>query len=113
MYDDGFMKIYRLQDVAPAGEMPQLKLVYLQGAFFESRVIGYGRFYAAKGAQQQIDLLLRAPEHLPGVRIGMFAVLEDGLQYRIDNVQHTTDDDELPVTDLSLFRLEEFFDVAE
>lgn len=113
MYDDGKMKLYRLQDDAKPGEMPQERLVFLQEAWFEFRVVGYGRFYAAKGAQQQADLLLRTPEPLPDARIGMYVVLEDGLQYRVDNVQRTTDDDGLPVTDLTLFRLEEFFDVSE
>lgn len=113
MYDDGLLKLYRLQDDAQPGEMPRPKLVFLQDAYFDFLTVGYGRYYAAKGAQQQVDQLLRTPEPLPAVRVGMYVVLEDGLQYRIDNVQHTTDDDELPVTDLSLFRLEEFFDVAE
>lgn len=113
MYDDGLLKLYRLQDDAKPGEMPRQKLVFLQDAWFEFRVVGYGRFYAAKGAQQQADLLLRTPEPLPRVRIGMYVILEDGLQYRIDNVQRTTDDDGLPVTDLTLFRLEELFNVSE
>lgn len=113
MYDDGFLKLYRLQDEAKPGEMPREKLVFLQGAYFEERVVGYGRYYAAKGAQQQVDKLLRTPEPLPAVRTGMYVILENGLQYRVDNVQRTTDDDDLPVTDLTLFRMEEFFDVAE
>lgn len=113
MYDDGKLKLYRLQDNAKPGEMPKEKLVFLQEAFFEYRMVGYGRFYAAKGAQQQVDLLLRTPDPLPAVRTGMYVILEDDLQYRIDNVQRTTDDDGLPVTDLTLFRLEEFFDVSE
>lgn len=113
MYDDGKLELYRLQDTAQPGEMPQEKLVFLQEAYFEFRVVGYGRYYAAKGAQQQVDQLLRTPEPLPAARVGMYVILEDGLQYRVDNVQHTTDDDGLPVTDLTLFRLEEFFDVAE
>lgn len=113
MYDDGKLKLYRLDDSAQPGEMPKETLVFLQEAWFEFRVVGYGRFYAAKGAQQQADHLLRTPEPLPQVRIGMYVILEDGLQYRIDNVQRTTDDDGLPVTDLTLFRLEELFNVSE
>lgn len=113
MYDDGKLKLYRLQDTAKPGEMPQEKLVFLQEAYFEFRVVGYGRYYAAKGAQQQVDQLLRTPEPMPAARAGMYVILEDGLQYRVDNVQRTTDDNGLPVTDLTLFRLEEFFDVAE
>lgn len=113
MYDDGVLKLYRLQDTAQPGEMPQEKLIFLQKAYFDYLTIGYGRYYAAKGAQQQVDQLLRTPEPLPAVRVGMYVILEDGLQYRVDNVQRTTDDDGLPVTDLTLFRLEELFDVAE
>lgn len=113
MYDDGILSLYELRDLASPGNMPSEKLVFLQKAFFGFRVVGYGRFYAALGANQQVDLLVRTPEPLPSVRVGMYVILEDGLQYRIDNVQRTEDDDGLPVTDLSLFRLGELFDVAE
>lgn len=113
MYDDGILSVCELRDVAEPGNMPDERLVLVQTAFFGFRTVGYGRFYAALGANQQVDLLVRTPEPLPSVRVGMYAILEDGLQYRIDNVQRVTDDDGLPVTDLSLYRLEELFDVAE
>lgn len=113
MYDDGILSLYDLRDVAEPGNMPDERLVLVQTAFFGFRVVGYGRYYAALGANQQVDLLVRTPEPLPSVRVGMYCILEDGFQYRVDNVQRVTDDDGLPVTDLSLFRLEELFDVAE
>ena len=47
------------------------------------------------------------------IRINDYAVLEDGNQYRIDFIQHMDNEDGLPVTDLTLVRLEENYDVAE
>ena len=46
------------------------------------------------------------------MRAGNYAVLEDGLQYRIDFAQDLIDEDGLPVTDLTLSRLENHYDVA-
>jgi hypothetical protein len=40
----------------------------------------------------------------------MFVILEDGYQYRIDAVQEQPD---LDAVDLTLVRLEDFYDVAD
>ena len=45
------------------------------------------------------------------VHIGMYALLDTGEQYRIDNVQHLSDDSGLKVTDLTLRRLDKHYDV--
>ena len=42
----------------------------------------------------------------------MYALLDTGEQYRIDNVQHLLDDDGLRVTDLTLRRVEQLYDVS-
>jgi hypothetical protein len=73
-------------------------------------MISYSRQYAAMGADQQIDRIIRIWR--TPVRIGDVIVIE-GEQYRIDNVQPTLDDDSLQVVDLTLCRLEENYDIAE
>ena len=45
------------------------------------------------------------------IRIGMYAVVGDE-QYRLNNVQHLLDEDGLQITDLSLQRLGENYDIA-
>lgn len=113
MFDAGLLRVCKLQNTAPDGFMPRERLIAVADVFFGERVVGYNRFYAAAGANEQIDLLVRT-WRLPCARIGMFAVLsqsENDGQYRITNVQHLLDDDGLKVTDLTLSRIEELYDV--
>ena len=93
--------------------MPVQALVPVTSAYFGERTIGYNRYYAAQGVNQDISLLIRIWRY--PVKIGMYAVLsmsENDGQYRITNVQHLLDDDGLKVTDLTLSALEENYDVA-
>ena len=112
MMDSGTCRIYTVADAAENGEMPAPTL-HEYGDYewsFEDRMISYSRQYAAMGVDQQIDRIIRIWR--TPVRIGDVVVIGDK-QYRIDNVQPTLDDDSLQVTDLTLRRLEENYDIAE
>jgi len=114
MFDAGLVTICDLQNTAAPGRMPVQKLVSVTSAYFGERMVGYNRYYAAQGVNQQIDLLIRI-WRCPAVKIGMYAVLsmsENDGQYRITNVQHILDEDGLKVTDLTLSRLEDNYAVA-
>lgn len=110
--DSGTCRIYTVTDAAENGEMPNPTL-HEYGDYewsFEDRMISYSRQYAAMGADQQIDRIIRIWR--TPVRIGDVVVIESE-QYRIDNVQPTLDDDSLQVVDLTLRRLEANYDIAE
>ena len=112
MLFEGTLRICDLQDTAGPGEMPTEKLVVVSYHYYGDRTIGYGRQYAAMGVQQQVDRLIRIWRD-ENVTVKQYAILDDGKQYRVDMVQHLLDEDGLKVTDLTLFRLDENFDVAE
>lgn len=113
LFDDGVIYICTLSNVAPNGKKPVMKLTKGRKYWFSERTIGYNRQYLAKGVNEQIDMLVRIVQDRT-VRIGMFAVLGNNEQYRIDAVQHIIDDDNgLRYTDLTLARLGENYDVAE
>lgn len=124
MMNDGLVVLCELTNLAEAGDMPHEVLSPLTEDgealewSFEDRVIGYNRQYVAKGVSERVDMLIRiwrAP-----ARIGMYAVLTDyegqenpdGDQYRIDNVQHLLNEDGLKVTDLTLYRLDQLYEVS-
>lgn len=119
MKDAGILTLCRLENVAEPGGMPRERLVEGNRHFYEERMVGYGRQYAAMGANEQVDVLARIWRD-SSARIGMYAVLSDyegqehgeGDQYRVDNVQHRLDEDGLKVTDLTLSRLDSLYDVA-
>lgn len=112
MMDSGIVSIYALTNTAVPGDMPKYGLTLKSRQYYEERVIGYGRQYEAKGVNERVDLIARIWRS--PVRIGDFAIIEDSPdsgQYRIDNVQNLLDDDGLQVTDLTLYRVDELYDI--
>ena len=110
MLFNGVLKICTLQNVADSGEMPTEKLVVVSRHYYGDRIIGYNRQYAAMGVSQQVDRLVRIWRD-ENITVKQYALLDDGKQYRVDMVQHLLDDDGLKVTDLTLSRLDDNFDV--
>lgn len=108
--DSGILTICKVTTEGENGTMPKEHLQPLHSCFYGERTVGFGRYYAAKGADEQIDLLVRIWEDRT-VRAGMYAVLENGEQYRVDLVQHLLDEDGLRVTDLTLIRREDLYDI--
>ena len=115
--DAGLVTLCNLVNTAEGGYMPKEQLVPWETLQFETRNIGVTRFYAAQGANQQIDMLIRVWR--VNAKIGMYAVLtdyegqenENGDQYQIDAVQHTLNADSLKVTDLTLRRVDRLYEV--
>lgn len=113
MKDAGIVTICVLNNTAQAGQMPVEVLSPVFDAMYESRTVGYNRQYAARGVNEQVDVLARIWRSTEA-RAGMYAVIsmsEDNGQYRITNVQQLLDDDGLKVTDLTLTRLERNYDL--
>lgn len=108
MRDGGLVTLYALENTAQPGFMPVERLVEKGRAYYSYVTAGVTRIYAAMGANRQFDLVIRCHNMvaLPdGVK---FAVPEDGQQYRIDPAQPIYDEDAI---DLTLVRLEDYFDV--
>lgn len=112
MIFDKKLKLYRLTNTAAKGMMPKEQLVRICDEYYGTRTIGYNRQYAALGADQRIDQLIRIWRN-DQARANCYVVLEDNFQYRIDFAQDLTDEDGLEVTQLTLVRLEENYDVAD
>ena len=110
LFDDGIVIVCKLKNMASAANMPDEHLVPFSQHDYGERTVGYGRQYAAKGVNEQVDMLIRIWQDR-SVRIGMYAVIDED-QYRIDNVQHMHDEDCLKVTDLTLRRLENLYDIS-
>lgn len=109
MRDGGIVRLYALENIAQPGFMPTEKLVEKGSAYYSKMISGVTRRYAALGANREYDFLIRCwnMTELPdGVK---YAIPEDGKQYRIDPAEPIFDEDAI---DLTLVRLEDFFDVA-
>lgn len=113
IFDDGVVFICDLENTAPNGRMPQMQLVKKDKLWFAERTVGASRFYQARGVNEQVDMLIRVIGKR-SIKIGQYAMLGNGEQFHINNVQHIIDDvNNLRYTDLTLERVEDYFDVAE
>lgn len=111
MLDAGILYLCQLNDVAEPGDMPREVLQKVARHWYEDRVIGMNRQYLAKGVNEQVDKLVKI-HYEPKARIGLYAMLGNGEQFRITNVSPIIDDDGLRKSELTLTRLEDYFDVA-
>lgn len=114
MFDSGVVQVCALTNTAAPGAMPVEALTVLDTLRFEERTVGMTRYYAAQGVNQRVDLLIRV-WFCPAAQGGGYAVLTDSSfdgQYRILQVQHRLDADGLRVTDLSLSRLEDNYEIV-
>lgn len=127
MKDDGVLYICNLVDTAENGNKPKEVLQIVNKHWFEERVIGYGRFYTAQGVNQKVDRLVRV-NYDNNIRIGQYAVLGNGEQFRIDMVANGQEEFErqkmvegkyyrqyrmtgLRYTDITMSRVENNYDV--
>lgn len=108
MRDAGILKLYNLTSSSAMGDAPVEKLVLLGTAFYAEKTVGYNRIYAARGANQEIDMVVRC-YNTDVPYSAKYVILEDGNQYQISVKQRIVDED---ATDLTLVRLEDYYDVA-
>ena len=108
MRDAGILTLYNLTSTSAMGDMPVEKLEALGTAFYAEKTVGYNRIYAAKGANQEIDMVVRC-YNTDVPYSAKYVILEDKNQYQITVKQKIVDED---ATDLTLVRLEEYYDVV-
>lgn len=108
MRDAGILTLYNLTSTTTTGDAPVETLEKLGTAFYAEKTVGYNRIYAAMGANEQIDMVVRC-YNTDVPYSAKYVVLEDGNQYQISVKQKIVDED---ATDLTLVRLEDYYDVA-
>lgn len=80
-------------------------------AFCGEMTVFHSRFWEAVQAGSRIDVMVELPLHRKNVSAGMFARYE-GHVFSIEQAQFQKDNNQLPVTVLSLKRSEDQYDVA-
>ena len=111
--DDGIVYLAQLTNTADAGLKPEYSLTMISRSWYEERSVGFRRQYAAKGVNEQVDMLIRI-NYTQAARIGLYAILGNGDQFRITNVMHGKDDETmLRFTELTLTRMDQLYEIAE
>lgn len=112
LLDSGVAVVWRGHNTAPAGSLP--KPVFDQQYFrsyYGDKTVGIARFYTAKGQNDRADLLVEI-ERNAGIStadrcelLPAFDAAAAGY-YKILQVQHVTNEDGQPATDLTLERID-------
>lgn len=111
MFDSGICTICDKTETSVAGLMPKEMLVpKVNNVYFGVRSISYTRMYEARGADSQIDKLIRVPEDVPVAPDDYVVIGSD--QYRVDIVSDVIVRRSTRARELSLIKLEDYYDVA-
>lgn len=114
LYHDGIVFLAMLTNEADQGDMPRERLTKIGRFWYEERMIGFQRQYAAKGAREQIDMIIRIHGYQKDARINRYAILGNGEQYRIINATRGEEDSSrLVFTELTLERLDELYESVD
>lgn len=98
---DSGLAVFYIKTQNPAdGSMPGYTETASPALWFRDMKVGITRFYAAKRENVQVDRLIRIWRR-DSVKANDRCII-GALSYRIIQVQHTEDEDGLPVTDVSL-----------
>lgn len=108
IYDKPIL-ILKLPDTV--GTPLQGKLQPVFSAFCGERTVFHKRFWESVQAGSRIDLMVELPLHRKNVQAEMYAKYE-GNVYRIEQVQFEKDENQLPVTILSMKREVKRYDIA-
>lgn len=108
----GIATILRGRNTAGNGEMPNI--VYddqIFKSYYAEKTVGFSRFFTAKANDTQADLLIeiqRCGSIRPSDICRVQSFYDSGVSgdYVVIQPQHVVDDDNLPVTDLTLQRIE-------
>ena len=105
LLDSGIVTYWRQSLVSEPGEMPEYNWMEIGKSYFGEKTVGITRYYAGKDHNDQIDLLIQVQRNA-GLSTATDRVEIDGTCYRITQIQHVLDENDLPMTDLSLERVD-------
>lgn len=108
----GVATIFARHDQTAAGLMPTpVWDVPKAQSYYAGKKVGINRYWSARGNNDQIDLLIeidRCADVTTADRVFLEPFTREHIRgwYRIVQIQHDVDDDQLLVTDLSLERIQ-------
>lgn len=110
-FDDGIVKVYIVKNTATSGNKPKYELVAKSQHYFGFETIGITRYRTALQTKSRIEELIHILEDRQ-IFAEDICILEDGLQYKCGQVQHTTEDG-LRITKIELERLVEDYVISK
>lgn len=110
MFDSGICTICEKTEVSVNGLMPVERLSpTVSNVFFGDRTVSYTRLYEARGADSQIDRLIRIPAEV-SVFPDMYVLIGDD-QFMVDAVSDVIVARSTRAKELTLVKLEDYYDI--
>lgn len=103
---DGIVTVVREVNVAEKGRLPKYEYTEICKSYYAQKTVGMNRYYIAKGQNDNIDMLIRI-QHSNDIHPATDKARIDNEYYRITQLQQIIDEDGLPMTELSLERIED------
>lgn len=118
LLSSGIVTIYRQTNVAKPGGMPKYEWDVICQSYYGEKTVGVNRYYTAKAHDDQTDMLIEIQRNkdispatdragIDRKYLGMDPVDGDNnVYFRITQIQQVLDEDDLPMTDLALERID-------
>lgn len=81
--------------------------------FWGELTVYHRRYWEAQAAGTRVDRMIQIPEGYDIMATSYVLLAEDSRLYRIEEAQHTKDEDGLPVTNLTLRRMDANYDICK
>ena len=88
-FNDGFLDVYAVEDVAPAGYQPKLHLTHKLHLMYDEQRLGINRLYLSRQNQAEILRVLRVPRR--PISTQDVVKTHDKCWYSVDAVQSVPD----------------------
>lgn len=112
LLDNGIATVWRRELTSAPGDMPMEKFSKeVFKSYYGNKTVGYARYWTAQAHDSQANFLIEIQRNA-GIstadrcQLEPFSDLEATGYYKILQVQHLLDEDGLPVTDLTLERID-------
>lgn len=104
-FDDGILTVYMRSNTAQAGAMPVYERTFKASYYYGFDYLGFSRYYEALKAQVSLSHVVNVPDWIDIDSAADTVELEDGVNYRVAQVQKLWEQDGLKYTKLSLERI--------
>ena len=112
MFDTGIILLAHKTVTGTNGAMPTEILSVYGRAYYGERSVSYSRFYEARGANSQVDMVVRVPFDT-NVEPDSYVILENGRQLRVDVVTPVIVRRDIRAQELTLVNIDELLNVEE
>lgn len=100
LLDEGILEIYKVVPVKTNTGKPEKKLEYYDKAWYSTINNSISEYYKAKQADVEIEKRVEILQN-KGVNTKDIIII-DNIQYNVGRVFHGTDEDDIPITDITL-----------